>query len=128
MRSGSRLVIVVVSLLFGFQTLMFAQSATTSLRGTVYDPKGAVVSGATVTLINPATAFSRITRTDGQGGYQFLELPPAKYDLTVSAAGFAPVETERSRTPRSDSGNPECHRGGHRWNGNRGSCRYRPSG
>jgi len=92
MRSGSRLVIVVVSLLFGFQTLMFAQSATTSLRGTVYDPKGAVVSGATVTLINPATAFSRITRTDGQGGYQFLELPPAKYDLTVSAAGFAPVK------------------------------------
>ena len=51
-----------------------------------------MVSGATVTLSNPATGFTRTTKSDGQGNYQFLELPPAKYDLTVNAAGFAAVK------------------------------------
>ena len=35
---------------------------------------------------------SRTTKSDGQGDYQFLELPPAKYDLTVDAAGFATMK------------------------------------
>src|SRR4029077_19505384 len=76
------------------QTLSFAQSATTSLRGTVSDTKGLVVAGATVTLSNAATRFSRSTKTDGQGVYQFLELPPASYLLTVEAAGFATMKRE----------------------------------
>lgn len=72
--------------------MVLAQSATTSLRGTVYDPKGAVVSGASVVLTDPATAFTRRTKTDSQGNYQFLELPPATYELAVSASGFANVK------------------------------------
>jgi hypothetical protein len=66
-----------------------AQTATTSLRGTVYDAKGAVVSGATITITNPATGFRRTSKSDGQGNYQFLELPPAKYNLTADSPGFA---------------------------------------
>jgi hypothetical protein len=80
--------------LFAFQTLTFAQSATTSLRGTVSDAKGLVVAGANVTLSNAATGFSRSTTTDGQGAYQFLELPPANYVLTIGAPGFAKVKRE----------------------------------
>ncbi|MGC2773440.1 MAG: carboxypeptidase-like regulatory domain-containing protein, partial [Candidatus Sulfotelmatobacter sp.] len=38
--------------------------------------------------------FSRSTKTDGQGTYQFLELPPAAYVLTVEAAGFAKTKRE----------------------------------
>ncbi|SPE44124.1 conserved exported hypothetical protein [Candidatus Sulfotelmatobacter sp. SbA7] len=77
-----------------FSTVCLAQSATTSLRGTVYDAAGAAVAGASVTLSNAATGFSRSTKTDGQGVYQFLELPPANYVVTVEAAGFAKVNRE----------------------------------
>ena len=92
MRFGSRVLILSVGFFLAISTLVWAQTATTSLRGTVYDAKGAVVSAATVILSNPATGFIRTTKSDGQGNYQFLELPPAKYDLTVNAAGFAAVK------------------------------------
>jgi hypothetical protein len=94
MRSGSRVVTLLAASLLIFQTLTFAQSATTSLRGTVSDAKGLVVPDASVTLSNAATGFSRSTKTDSQGTYQFLELPPAAYVLTVEAAGFAKAKRE----------------------------------
>ena len=60
-----------------FQSLSFAQSATSSLRGTITDAKGLVIAGANITLSNTSTGFSRTTKTDEQGVYQFLEfLPP----------------------------------------------------
>jgi hypothetical protein len=91
MRSGSRVVVLLVIFL-ALSTLALAQTATTSLRGTVYDAKGAVVAGATVTITNPATGFKRTLKSDGQGNYQFLEMPPAKYDLVVNAQGFAEMK------------------------------------
>ena len=72
--------------------IAWSQTATTSLRGTVTDPKGALVSNATVTLNNGATGFSRTTKTSGDGVYQFLQLPPATYTVTVEAAGFATLK------------------------------------
>lgn len=89
MRSGSRVVTLLVGFFLTLSTLVLAQTATTSLRGTVYDAKGAVVSGATITITNPATGFRRTSKSDGQGNYQFLELPPAKYNLTADSPGFA---------------------------------------
>ena len=89
MRSGSRAVTLLVGFFLAFSTLVLAQTATTSLHGTVYDPKGAVLSGAEVTIINPATGFTRKAKSDNQGNYQFLELPPAKYDVSAEASGFA---------------------------------------
>jgi hypothetical protein len=62
------------------------------LHGTVTDPKGAVVAGAAVTLVDPATGLARQGKTGDQGEYQFLELPPATYELTVKAQGFAIVK------------------------------------
>jgi len=96
MRSGSRLfAAVIVSLSFlALGTLAFAQSATTSLRGTISDSKGAVVAGASVTLSNQATGFSRTAKTDDQGTYQFLEIPPSTYLMTVTAPGFATTKRE----------------------------------
>jgi Carboxypeptidase regulatory-like domain len=94
MRSGSRAVTLLTASLLAFQALVFAQSATTSLHGTISDAKGLVVAGASVTLSNAATGFSRSTQTDGQGVYQFLELPPASYVLTVEALGFAKMKRE----------------------------------
>ena len=94
MRSRSWLVALVISSLLVLGTRALAQSATTSLRGTISDAKGAVVTDATVTLINQATGFSRSVKTDNQGSYQFLEVPPASYVMTVTAAGFATIKRE----------------------------------
>ncbi len=66
-----------------------AQSGTTSLRGTITDPNGAVIPGATVTLSNPQTGYSRTIKSSAQGEYQFLDVPPATYTVAADAAGFA---------------------------------------
>src|ERR1700719_865281 len=94
MRSGSWLMAAVIGSFLALTTLVFAQSATTSLHGTISDAKGAVVSGASVTLTNPATGFSRTVKTDDQGAYQFVEVPPSTYLLTVTSAGFATTKRE----------------------------------
>src|ERR1041384_8200278 len=59
-----------------------------SLRGTVTDPQGAVVPGATVTLINKDTNATLASTSDDNGIYQFNALPPAPYRLTVEREGF----------------------------------------
>jgi len=89
MRSGLRVVALLVGFSLAFSMLASAQTSTTSLRGGITDPKGALVPGATVTLNNPATGFSRTTKSGSDGSYQFLEVPPSTYTLTVTAAGFA---------------------------------------
>ena len=62
--------------------------AATSVRGTVTDPSGSVVAGATVVLANAESRTERAARTGAQGEYQFLFVPPGTYALTVTAAGF----------------------------------------
>jgi len=85
------LLLVAFSALAG---LLAAQTATSSLRGTITDAKGAVLQGASVTLSNAATGYSRATKSGNDGGYQFLEVPPATYVLTVNASGFATMKQE----------------------------------
>ena len=91
MQSASRSFASVLAFFLTFSTFLLPQSSVTSLHGTVFDSKGAVVPGATVTITNPATGFSRSTRTDDQGEYKFVQLPPATYAVTTTAAGFATI-------------------------------------
>lgn len=68
---------------------IFAQTSSTgALTGTVTDPSGAVISGATVTATNVGTGQSRSTTTDSSGSYKFGLLPPGNYSLKFSASGF----------------------------------------
>lgn len=67
----------------------FAQNANTSLRGVVKDPSGAVLPGSVITLLNKATGQILSAKSTATGEYQFLQLPPAKYDITATAPGFA---------------------------------------
>jgi len=61
-----------------------------TVKGTVKDPSGAVIPGATVTIYNPVTGFERTASTDGSGGFALNNVPFNPYHLTVSAEGFAP--------------------------------------
>lgn len=66
----------------------FAQAGRSSVSGTIRDNNGAVVPGATVKLLNSATGFERTTTTSTDGAYSFNSVPPATYQLEVSASGF----------------------------------------
>ena len=65
----------------------FAQD-TGSVRGNVTDTTGAIVPGATVTLQNEATRFSRNVVTDAKGDYYFGAVSPGVYTITVEIPGF----------------------------------------
>ncbi len=66
--------------------------ATTSVRGTIVDPSGKAVAGASVVLANSESKTERATTTGEQGEYQFLLVPPGTYKLTVTASGFRRYE------------------------------------
>src|SRR5690349_983589 len=68
--------------------LMFGQSDTASLAGTVTDPSGATVSGAKVSLRNLSTGSRRLTVSDVQGAYHFSLLVPGPYEIIIDSAGF----------------------------------------
>jgi hypothetical protein len=70
-------------------SLAFSQSATTSLRGVVKDPSGALVPGAKVTLMDKANGKTLRAVSNGSGLYQFPQIPPARYVISLSANGFA---------------------------------------
>jgi len=69
-------------------TLSFGQSATTSLRGTVKDPSGALVPGAKVNIVDATKGTTFTVTSNASGLYAFAQIPPAKYTITVTAAGF----------------------------------------
>ncbi|MBZ5532775.1 MAG: carboxypeptidase regulatory-like domain-containing protein [Acidobacteriia bacterium] len=62
--------------------------ATATLRGTVTDPQGAVVSGASVVATNTATGLKKTAKTDADGRYQILAVPPGTYEISFEAARF----------------------------------------
>src|SRR5260370_36480019 len=66
--------------------------ATTSVRGTVVDPSGKAVPGASVVLANFESKTERTTTTAEQGEYQFLFVPPGSYRLAVTASGVRRTE------------------------------------
>ncbi|HTX14396.1 MAG TPA: carboxypeptidase regulatory-like domain-containing protein, partial [Candidatus Baltobacteraceae bacterium] len=69
--------------------LVMAQTANTgALTGTVTDPSGAVISGATVTVTNLATGQTRTATTTSTGSYQISLLPPGNYSVHFQATGF----------------------------------------
>ncbi|HEU4507236.1 MAG TPA: carboxypeptidase-like regulatory domain-containing protein [Pyrinomonadaceae bacterium] len=65
-----------------------AQSGSSTVQGTVKDPQGNLVSGATVTLTDPAKNFTRTQQTNADGAYIFTAIPPGTYRLEISAPGF----------------------------------------
>ncbi len=74
---------------FMFSVLAYGQAQTGTLRGTVTDPNGGVVAGATVTARNSATGASTRATTNGEGIYVIPNLVPGKYSVTVEQTGFS---------------------------------------
>ena len=79
-------VLSLLSLLLSHLTL--AQTTNGSIRGTVTDPNGAVLSNVTVTVKNAATGFERRLTTTDEGTYLADNLPPGEYEIQLEAQGF----------------------------------------
>ncbi|MGI8773254.1 MAG: carboxypeptidase regulatory-like domain-containing protein [Acidobacteriaceae bacterium] len=79
----------------GVISLVPAMGQTTSLsgaiQGSITDPGGAVVPGATITITNTGTKASRIFKTDNAGFYTSGPLIPGDYMVRVTAPGFRDV-------------------------------------
>ena len=65
-----------------------AQQITGSIRGTVVDPVGASVQGASISAIQVETGLTRSAMTNRSGEYVLLELPVGHYRLQATAKGF----------------------------------------
>ena len=73
----------------GLISALAQTSATAELRGTVTDPNGGALAGATVTATDNNKGSTRTVTTDEQGNYVILSLPPSTYTVKVTASGFA---------------------------------------
>ena len=76
-----------ILLAFALSSLVGAQT-TTTLSGTVKDPKGTPVPSAKVSLKNSSTGQTTEATSDSQGAYHFADLASGEYELTTSASGF----------------------------------------
>jgi hypothetical protein len=74
-----------------------AQGTTGQLSGTVLDPNGAVVQGATVTVRNRETGLERQVTTNEDGTFAVQLLPPGLYRVEASAPGFTVGSVEEVR-------------------------------
>ncbi|MEO8737653.1 MAG: TonB-dependent receptor, partial [Edaphobacter sp.] len=68
--------------------MLYAQGAYGSAIGTITDPSGAVIVGATVTLTNVDTGDKRTAAANNTGNYQFVNLVPGNYKVDVENTGF----------------------------------------
>src|SRR5437773_8125365 len=65
---------------------------SSGLEGTVFDPTGAVVPNATVTIKEVSTGVEHTTVTSSAGNYRFTALPASRFTLAVKATGFETAE------------------------------------
>ncbi len=72
-------------------SMLFAQTGTGEVNGTVSDPSGASVPGATVRLVSQGTSIEDRVTTSGSGTFTFLHVKPGSYVLSVEAKGFKKV-------------------------------------
>ena len=83
-----RLVLFVLLSLLG-ATTAFAQSSMGTVVGTVSDPSGGVVPGASVTLTSVDTSISSTRVTNDSGYFTFINVRPGNYELTIELTGFS---------------------------------------
>ncbi len=82
---------VLLAALFACLATISWAAATGSMSGTIKDPSGSVIPGASLLLANLDLTTQYKASTDEQGLYSFPSLPVGRYELTIEAAGFKTV-------------------------------------
>src|SRR5215813_8181998 len=74
-----------------FSVLPAVAQTQAGISGVIHDPSGAVIPGATITVTNPATNFTRSVISNEAGVYNFPGLQPGRYSIKVELPGFRTV-------------------------------------
>jgi len=95
MNKNFKFITGVLSLVLCFAAMAFGQKTSGDIEGTVTDPNGAVVAGATVTATSTGTTagFNRSTTTNSEGYYQFSQVPVGTYNVSITGTGFKTTTT-----------------------------------
>lgn len=94
MSKNFRFAFIILSSIFCLSMTTFGQQTAGTIEGTVKDPQGAVIAGASVSVQGTTVGFSRSVQTDSEGIYRFQQVPPGTYKLTVNATGFGAATAE----------------------------------
>lgn len=86
--------LIITAIFIACSASLKAQSVTSGLRGTVTDQQNAVVPNANVKLIEPSTNQTKIVVTDTNGNYEFGEIKPGIYKISISKQGFSDYVAE----------------------------------
>ena len=96
LRSGPGKTLLVASVMAVLAVLFprtaAAQTVTGTISGTITDPQGQVIPGATVTVVNESTNDSRVTVSDANGNFQVTNLQPGRYTVRVALQSFRTLE------------------------------------
>jgi hypothetical protein len=96
MPQTSRFRVFALLILLGALTTPNSRAQTAvdgAVGGTVVDASGAIVGGATVTVVNNATNAEQTATADGSGYFRVIHLQPGTYNVTISASGFQPYKS-----------------------------------
>ncbi len=85
-----------IVLMMSFSVFAQSQATTGLIQGTVNDPNGAVVSGASVNVKNTETGFERTVTSNSDGFFSAPLLPLGKYRITITASGFTDAVLENA--------------------------------
>jgi hypothetical protein len=105
--AGSILLVLLVSIFWIGGRPASAQTTAGSIVGSLTDPTGAVLPNAQVTLTNIQTDDTRLATTNQSGFYQFVNVPPGSYRISVQKQGFKqlirePIELQVASTIQID--------------------------
>ena len=93
MRKRASAPFVLLALAVGLSDVVPAASAQGAsggaVRGTARDVQGAVLPGATVTAVGPASPRTFSSTTSSAGAYRLTDLPPGTYTITAESSGFS---------------------------------------
>ncbi len=89
-RFSIAVITLIAALIFAVGVQAEVGGTASSVTGSVTDPSGAVIPGATVEIRNPVSSFVRTVTTDASGNFSIPNVPLNPYHLTVKLAGFTP--------------------------------------
>ena len=84
---------VTILVLSGGMTASAQGIITGGISGSVVDPTGAIIPGATVKLVGESTGASFEVKSNGEGAFNVTDVPLGLYTVTISAKGFGPAST-----------------------------------
>ncbi len=89
MKSCKRAIFFTLACVMLCGALVFGQATSGTISGTMLDPQGNALSGATVKIRNLATSMTREVASNSSGFYRVTGLSPGRYEVEAAAQGFA---------------------------------------